>query len=66
MRFQFIEDSMNSAKFIKFLNKLHKDAGQPILVITDNAKYHHSKETQKLMSKKGKYYCNLSLLIRQN
>jgi transposase len=46
MRFQFIEDRMNSANFIKFLKKLHKDAGQPILVITDNAKYHHSKETQ--------------------
>lgn len=50
MRFQFIEDRMNSAKFIQFLKKLHKDAGQPVLVITDNAKYHHSKETQKFIN----------------
>jgi len=49
MRFKFIEDRMNSAKFIQFLKRLHKDAGQPILVITDNAKYHHSKETQKFI-----------------
>jgi len=49
MRFQLIEGSMNSAKFIQFLKKLHKDAGQPVLVITDNAKYHHSKETQRFI-----------------
>lgn len=46
MRFSFIEDNMNSAKFIQFLKKLRKDAGRPIIVITDNARYHHSKETQ--------------------
>ena len=28
------------------MKKLHKDVGKPILVITDNARYHHSKETQ--------------------
>ena len=32
-----------------FLTKLHKDAGKPILVITDNARYHHSKETQRFI-----------------
>jgi transposase len=46
MRFSFIEDRMNSARFIQFLKKLRKDAGRPIIVITDNARYHHSKETQ--------------------
>jgi transposase len=46
MRFSFIEGKMNSARFICFLKKLRKDAGQPIIVITDNARYHHSKETQ--------------------
>ena len=46
MRFSFITDGMNSKKFIGFLKKLHRDAGKPILVITDNARYHHSKETQ--------------------
>jgi transposase len=55
MRFSFIEDKMNSKKFIEFLKKLHRDAGAPILVITDNARYHHSKETQKFVkSRNGK------------
>jgi transposase len=49
MRFSFIEERMNSKKFIAFLRKLHKDAGKPILVITDNARYHHSKETQRFI-----------------
>ncbi len=46
MRFIFIEQNMNSAQFIRFLKKLRRDAGRPIIVITDNARYHHSKETQ--------------------
>lgn len=46
MRFSFIEDRMNSKRFIAFLKNLHKDAGTPILVIVDNASYHHSKETE--------------------
>ena len=43
MRFGFIEDRMNSAKFIDFLKKLRKDAGRPVIVIADNASYHVSK-----------------------
>lgn len=50
MRFSFIEDKMNSKKFIAFLKKLRKDAGRPIIVIADNARYHHSKETQAFTS----------------
>jgi len=46
MRFSFINENMNSGKFIQFLKKLRSDAGRPIIVITDNARYHHSKETQ--------------------
>jgi transposase len=46
MRFGFIEGKMNSARFIAFLTELRQDAGRPIVVITDNARYHHSKETQ--------------------
>jgi len=46
MRFSFIEERMTSARFIEFLKKLRKDAARPIIVITDNARYHHSKETQ--------------------
>ena len=46
MRFQFIEERMNSELFIKFLIKLRADANRPILVIADNARYHHSKKVQ--------------------
>jgi len=46
MRFSFIEGRMNSKRFIQFLKQLQGDAGKPIIVIVDNAKYHHSKETQ--------------------
>ncbi|HEB94464.1 MAG TPA: IS630 family transposase [Gammaproteobacteria bacterium] len=53
MRFSFIQDRMNSKRFIEFLKKLHKDAGQPILVVVDNAKYHHSKETQKFVEQQN-------------
>jgi hypothetical protein len=42
---------MESKKFIAFLKKLHKDAGKPILVIADNARYHHSKATQAVAGK---------------
>jgi transposase len=43
MRFAIFEGGMDSARFIGFLKKLRKDAGKPILVVADNAKYHHSK-----------------------
>ena len=46
MKFGFIEDKMNSKKFIAFLKKLRKDANRPIVVVVDNARYHVSKETQ--------------------
>ncbi len=46
MRFQFIEKRMNSELFIRFLTKLRKDSARPILVIADNARYHHSKKVQ--------------------
>ncbi|MEY6434302.1 IS630 family transposase, partial [Thioalkalicoccus limnaeus] len=50
MRFSFIEERMDSKRFIAFLKKLRKDAGKPILVITDNARYHHSRETQRFVA----------------
>jgi len=46
MRFQFIKERMNSELFIQFLKKLRTDAARPILVIADNARYHHSKKVQ--------------------
>jgi transposase len=54
MKFSFIEGRMNSKRFIQFLKQLQGDSGQPIIVIVDNAKYHHSKETQSFItSQKG-------------
>jgi transposase len=51
MRFSFITDRMSSKTFIEFLKKLQRDAGKPILVITDNARYHHSRQTQAFVKK---------------
>ena len=47
MRFAVIEGRMYSDKFIEFLQKLHADAGKPIIVIADNASYHSSGKVQK-------------------
>ncbi len=41
MHFEAIKTSMDADVFIDFLKKLHQDAGQPIFVIADNARYHH-------------------------
>lgn len=46
MHFDVIEESMDADKFIVFLQKLRQDAGCPIFVIADNARYHHSKKVQ--------------------
>lgn len=46
MHFEVIEDRMNSEKFIDFLKKLRSDAGCPVFIIADNARYHHSKLVQ--------------------
>ena len=47
LRFGTIEGSMNSDKFIRFLEKLHRDAGRPIIIIADNAPYHTSGKVRK-------------------
>ena len=44
LHFDIIEGSMNADTFIAFLQKLRHDAGCPVFVIADNAKYHHSKQ----------------------
>ncbi|MGB5832427.1 MAG: IS630 family transposase [Thiohalocapsa sp.] len=49
MRFSFIAERMDSNRFIAFLKKPRKDAGKPILAVVDNARYHHSKETQRFI-----------------
>lgn len=49
LRFRFIEGKMNAARLIQFLKKLRKDAGRPIIVIADHARYPRSKETQEFI-----------------
>ena len=46
LHFAVIDGSMDADTFIDFLRKLHHDAGCPIFVIADNAKYHHSKKVR--------------------
>jgi len=46
MKFSFVEGKMNSARFIEFLKQLRGDTGKSIIVVVDNARYHHSKETK--------------------
>jgi transposase len=44
LHFDVIEGAMNADTFIAFLQKLRHDAGCPVFIIADNAKYHHSKK----------------------
>ena len=44
LSFDVVDGGMDADKFIDFLQKLRQDAGCPIFVIADNAKYHHSKK----------------------
>ncbi len=56
LRFSTIEGTMNSARFIEFLKKLRQDAGRPIIVIVDNARYHRSKETARFLESHSEDY----------
>lgn len=38
---------MDGDRFVDFLEQLRRDAGHPIIVIADNASYHHGKPVQK-------------------
>jgi transposase len=49
MYFSSFIGSMNSSKFIEFLEKLRADAGKPIFVIADGASYHTSRETSQFL-----------------
>jgi transposase len=43
MRFMLYDGALNAARFIAFLRRLTKDAGQKVILIVDNLKVHHSK-----------------------
>jgi transposase len=42
MRFMLYEGALNAARFIAFLRRLSKDAGQKVFLIVDNLKVHHA------------------------
>lgn len=42
MRFAAFEGSMTGARFVEFIEKLHKDVKRPLIIIADNASYHRS------------------------
>jgi hypothetical protein len=44
LRFMFYEAALNADRFIAFLRRLIKDAGQKVFLIVDNLKVHHAKE----------------------
>jgi transposase len=43
MRFMLYEGALNADRFITFLGRLNKDAGQKVFLIVDNLKVHHAK-----------------------
>lgn len=47
MKFGCFEGTMDGDRFVDFLEQLRRDAGRPIIVIADNASYHHGKPVQK-------------------
>jgi hypothetical protein len=43
VRFEFIEEAMNTELFIEFMEKLVADSPQKVFLILDNLKVHHAK-----------------------
>ena len=46
MRFMFYEAALNADRFIAFLRRLIKDAGQKVFLIVDNLKVHHASKVK--------------------
>jgi transposase len=46
MRFMFYEGTLNADRFIAFLRRLAKDAGQKVFLIVDNLKVHHASKVK--------------------
>ncbi len=43
MKFASFEGRMTAVRFVGFVKKRHQDAGRPLIVIADNARYHTGK-----------------------
>ncbi|MEW5804969.1 MAG: IS630 family transposase [bacterium] len=54
MRFMLYRDTFTTQVFIKFLNRLIKDAGRKVFLILDNLRVHHAKELGKWLKKNKK------------
>ena len=50
MRFMFYEGALNTDRFIAFLRRLTKDAGQKVFLIVDNLKVHHANKVKTWVS----------------
>ena len=46
LRFMFYEAALNADRFIAFLRRLIKDAGQKVFLIVDNLKVHHASKVK--------------------
>jgi hypothetical protein len=46
MRVMFYEGALNADRFVAFLRRLCKDAGQKVFLIVDNLKVHHASKVK--------------------
>ena len=46
MRFMLYEGALNADRFITFLRRLIKDAGQKVFLVVDNLKVHHANKVK--------------------
>jgi transposase len=51
MRFMLYEAALNADRFIAFLRRLSKDAGQKVFLIVDNLKVHHAAKVKTWLSR---------------
>jgi transposase len=53
MRFMFYEGALNADRFVAFLRRLCKDAGQKVFLIVDNLKVHHAAKVKTWVAAHG-------------
>jgi transposase len=53
MRFMLYDGALNADRFIAFLRRLSKDAGQKVFLIVDNLKVHHANKVKAWVASHG-------------
>ena len=53
MRFMLYEGALNADRFVAFLRRLGKDAGQKVFLIVDNLKVHHASKVKTWVAAHG-------------